>query len=132
MFETEAELEALQALMDESFRRSGEQLRSVYGPEEHLDAAQLSGFKGVRLVAVATLNSKGEPRVAPRSAAFLHGSFYLAVNSKSVTARRLLANHTMSFTYYENKLLILGHGTAFPLPRGSQAFESVRPEWEKA
>ena len=132
MYETEAELADLQGLLDRSFSRSGEQLNLVHGPGSRLSAPQLAGFRGVRLVAVATVNSKGEPRVSPRSAAFLHGRFYLAVNSRSVTVRRLLANPSMGLAYYENHLLVLGHGTVAPLPKGSQSFEDVRPEWEKA
>ena len=132
MFETGAELGELQRLLDKSFGRSGELLNAVHGPGSRLSAPQLAGFRGVRLVAIATVNSKGEPRVSPRSAAFLHGRFYLAVSSKSVTVRRLLANSSMGLAYYENHLLVLGHGTAALLPGGTQSFDDVRSEWEKA
>ena len=132
MFENEAELSELQRLLDASFERSGENLTSMFGATNRLSASQLSGFQGVRLVAVATVNSKGEPRAAPRSAAFLHGRFYLAANTASLMVKRLASKPAVGMTYFENHLLIIGHGKAAPLRKGSTGFEEVRPEWEKA
>jgi hypothetical protein len=117
MFETKAELSELQWLLDASFERSGEQLRSAFDASNRLTAGQLSGFQGVRLMAVATVNSSGEPRAAPRSAAFLHGKFCLAANTESVMVRRLSNNPALGVTYFENHLLVVGHGTATPLRR---------------
>jgi len=114
VFETEAELAELQRLLGASFDRSGEQLRSIFDASNRLNAGQLSGFRGVRLVAVATVNSKGEPRAAPRSAAFLHGKFHLAANTESVMVKRLSNMPAIGMTYFENHLLIVGHGTAVP------------------
>jgi hypothetical protein len=132
MFETGDELKALQLLLDASFERSGEQMRSTFDSGNRLSAEQLSGFRGVRLVVVATVNSKGEPRAAPRSAAFLHGKFYLAANTESVMVRRLSAKPAIGMTYFENHLLVAAHGTAAPFRKGSTGFEELRPEWEKA
>jgi hypothetical protein len=84
------------------------------------------------LMAVATVNSNGEPRAAPRSAAFLHGKFFLAADTESVMVRRLANKPTLGVTYFESHLLIVGHGTATPFRRGSSGFEALRPEWEKA
>ena len=131
MFETETELEELQKLLDASFDRAGKQL-SGFDETNRLSAHELSGFKGIRLVAVATVNSKGEPRVAPRSAAFLHGKFYLAANSKSILVQRLSRTPLLGITYFENRLLIMGHGTAAPFREGTSTFEALRPEWVKA
>jgi hypothetical protein len=132
VFETKAELAELKRLLDASFDRSGEQLRTVFNANHRLTASQLSGFQGVRLMAVATVNSNGEPRAAPRSAAFLHGKFCLAANTESVMVRRLANKPVLGITYFENHLLIVGHGTATPFRRESSGFEALRPEWEKA
>jgi hypothetical protein len=75
MYETEAELAELQRLLDASFNRAGENILSIFNTGNRLSARQLSGFQGVRQVAVATVNSDGEPRAAPRNACFLHGKF---------------------------------------------------------
>jgi hypothetical protein len=132
MFETEAELATLQKLLDESFERAGERLFAIWDASNRLTADQLSGFQGVRLVAVATVNSQDEPRVAPRSAAFLHGKFYLAANTASVMVKRLSNNPLLAVTYFESHLMIIAHGKATPFRKGSQGFETLRPEWEKA
>lgn len=132
MFETAEELAELQRLLDFSFERVGEHLGSIYDARKRLSASQLSGFQGVRLVAVATVNSNGEPRAAPRSAAFLHGRFYLAANSNSVMVRRLATRPSMGLTYFENQMLIIGHGSATPFLNGDSRFKALRQEWEKA
>jgi hypothetical protein len=132
VFETKGELAELQRLLDASYERSGRQLHKVWDASSRLSARQLSGFQGVRLVAVATVNSEGEPRAAPRSAAFLHGRFYLAANSESVMVRRLSNNPAIGMTYFENGLMIVAHGTAAPFFRTSSGFEALRPGWQKA
>jgi len=132
MFESETELAELQELLDTSFKRAGERIKLIYGSNEPLSAKQLAGFRGTRLVAVATVNSKVEPRVAPRSAAFLHGKFYLAANANSITVRRLRRNPKVSISYYENRFLLIGHGRVSLLTKGSGEFEHITPEWEEA
>jgi len=132
VFETEEELSQLQELLEASSARVGERLAAIFDSQNRLSAKQLAGFQGVRLMAVATVNSKGEPRVAPRSAAFLHGKFYLASNSKSVTVRRLSAEPSVAVSYFENHLLIMGHGLAVPILEGTSGFMTLAPEWEEA
>lgn len=78
------------------------------------------------------MNSKGEPRVAPRAAAFLHGKFYLAANRRSTTVRRLLNDPKVAITYYENHLLLMGHGTAAFVRGGEPEFGKMSPEWKRA
>lgn len=132
MFETKAELDELQGLLDTSYEESPNVRYSGFDASHRLSARQLAGFQGIRLLAIATVNSKGEPRAAPRSAAFLHGRFYLATDSRSTMVKRLYMNPMMGFTYYENHLLIMGHGTPSPLRRGTSGFEELSPEWVEA
>ncbi|MDA4114926.1 MAG: pyridoxamine 5'-phosphate oxidase family protein [Thaumarchaeota archaeon] len=132
MFETEAELEELQGLLDTSYEKAPGVRYSGFGSQHRLSARQLAGFQGIKLIAIATVNSKGEPRAAPRSAAFLHGRFHLATDSRSTMVRRLSNNPTMGFTYYENHLLIIGHGTPTPLRKGTPGFTEVGPGWAEA
>jgi hypothetical protein len=131
MFETEAELRTLQKLLDSSFEKSGGKL-AEFDRSHQMSARQLAGFKGVRLASVASINSKMEPRVAPRSAAFLHGKFYLASDSGSNTARRLRAHPATAITYYENHLLILAHGITSFLGKEDSGFAELGREWKEA
>jgi len=132
MFESPTELADLQRLLDASFKLAGERMLVAHTPGQRLTAQQLAGFRGVRLVAVASVNTKKEPRVAPRSAAFLHGRFYLAANTKSTMVRRLWVDPAVAITYFENHLLIVGHGSVGFLRRGEPQFSSISPEWTKA
>jgi len=132
LFETDAELAGLQQLLDASHQQVEERMSAIYSPEQRLSAQQLAGFSGVRLVSIASLNRKGEPRVGPRSAALLHGKFYLAANRDSVTVRRLFVNPMAAITYYENHLLLMGHGTVGFIPVGESEFARVSPEWKRA
>jgi hypothetical protein len=129
VFETKAELDELQGLLDTSYEKSPGIRYSGFDARHRLSARQLGGFKGIRLLAIATVNSKGEPRAAPRSAAFVHGKFYLAANSESTMVKRLSRNPMMGFTYYENHLLIIGHGIPAPLPKETPGFKELSPEW---
>ncbi len=132
MFETKSELDELQRLLDVGFDRSPGIRYSGFDARHRLTAKGLAGFKGIRLMAVASVNSKGEPRAAPRSAAFLHGTFYLATNSGSTMVKRLSVNPAIGFTYFENHLLIMGHGTPVPIRKGTAGFREVESEWVEA
>ena len=131
MFETDAELRTLQKLLDSGFEKVGGRLAG-FDQSQQMSAKQLAGFKGVRLVSVATVNSKRQPRVAPRSAAFLHGRFYLASDSSSVTARRLRAHPVAAIIYYENLLLIMAHGNVSFLEKENSSVAGLRREWTEA
>jgi Pyridoxamine 5'-phosphate oxidase len=132
VFETRTELAELQLLLDESFDRSEGIRYSGFNESHRFSAKQLGGFQGVRLVAVASVNSKGEPRAAPRPATLLHGKFYLATNSKSTMVKRLSLHPSLGFTYFENHILIMGHGTPTPFRKGTPEFKKIAPEWLKA
>jgi hypothetical protein len=41
-------------------------------------------------------------------------------------------NPTMGFTYYENHLVIIGHGTPVPLRKGTSGFKELGHEWVEA
>ncbi len=132
VFETGAELTELQRLLDASFERAGERVHGIYSADKQLSARKLAGFRGVKLVAVASVNTKGEPRVAPRSAAFLHGKFYLAANTESILVRRLERNPMVAITYFEDDLLLMSHGEVTFLLKRQAAFRGISQEWKKA
>lgn len=67
MYETSAEIEHLQALLDRSIEQAGAFLRSSFEmPAHSLSARQLVHlWQGLQTVAFATATKKGEPLVAP-------------------------------------------------------------------
>jgi pyridoxine/pyridoxamine 5'-phosphate oxidase len=115
MLETPAELQTLQALLDDSIERASDFLRSSFEmPEHSLSAAQLAGhLQGALTVALGTVTARGEPRVAPISALFLHASFYVPTVAESARSRHLAQRPAASLTYFEGiDLAVIAHGHA--------------------
>jgi uncharacterized pyridoxamine 5'-phosphate oxidase family protein len=133
MFESEAELSELQALLDKSMADSGAHLRSIFRREHRLSARQVSlCLQGVLQVAAATVSSRGEPRVAPIDAAFFHGRFHLSTDVGSLRARHLRKQPALSLTYFEGAdPVVLAHGTATFVRRDRPEFAALDAIWKK-
>ncbi len=133
MFESEAELSQLQGLLDRSMKDSGAHLRSIFKREHWLSARQVSLYlQGVVQVAAATVNSRGEPRVAPIDAAFYHGRFHLSTDIGSLRARHLSKRPALSLTYFEGAdPVILVHGRAVFIPKDKPEFAALDSIWVK-
>ncbi len=115
MRETEADLERLQALLDESIECAGPFLRSSFEmPEHSLSAAQLAGhLRGSLTVALATTTARGEPRVAPIGALFVRATFHVPSVAQAARSRHLAARPAASLTYFEGTdLAVIAHGRA--------------------
>jgi hypothetical protein len=115
MRETPAELERLQILLDDSIRHASPFLRSSFEmPEHSLSAAQLAArLEGALVVALGTVTARGEPRVSPVSALFLHASFFVPTVSEAARARDVARRPGASLTYFEGtELAVIAHGRA--------------------
>ena len=72
MFESEDEIRQLQALFDRTFARANPHLANIVQPERRLAARQVVRYlQGTKHVAFATVNERGEPRVAPLDGVFI-------------------------------------------------------------
>jgi hypothetical protein len=113
--ETAAELERLQALLDESVEQASPFLRRSFEmPEHSLSAAQLvTHLRGALTVALGTVTARGEPRVAPIGALMLHGAFFVPTVAEAVRARHIARRPGASLTYFEGTdLAVIAHGHA--------------------
>jgi Pyridoxamine 5'-phosphate oxidase len=113
--ETPAELQQLQTELDASVAQASSFLRSSFEmPEHSLSAAQLAThLQGTLTVALSTVTARGEPRVAPIGALFLHGSFYVPTVAEAVRARHIARRPGTSLTYFEGTdLAVIAHGQA--------------------
>jgi hypothetical protein len=89
-------------------------------------------MRGVRQVAVATVNSKGEPRVAPVDSVLFHGRFFISTDLRSFRARHLHKNPYMSLTYFEGAdPVIIANGKAGFVNKNDPEFASIDSEWVK-
>lgn len=115
MRETPADLQRLQTLLDDSIKRASSFLRSSFEmPDHSLSARQLAAhLQGALTVALATVTARGEPRVAPISALFLRGQFYLPTVAEAARAQHLARRPGASLTYFEGTAFaVIAHGQA--------------------
>jgi Pyridoxamine 5'-phosphate oxidase len=128
MHETAADLERLQALLDDSIERAGPFLRSSFEmPGHSLSAAQLAGhLQGSLTVALATTTARGEPRVAPIGALFVRGAFHVPSVAQAARSRHLAARPAASLTYFEgNDLAVIAHGRATVVDTAHSDFAAI-------
>jgi uncharacterized pyridoxamine 5'-phosphate oxidase family protein len=123
--ETAADLEQLERLLDASYARAGEHLRSIWGPESRLGAERLvAELAGVQVLDLATVNARGQPRVAPVDGLFFRGCFWFGSAENSARFANIRANPAVSgaVTRGSETFLVLVHGRAVETdPRGPDA-----------
>ncbi len=114
MLETSDELTALQALLDRSHGGGGAHLGSIVTAERRLTALQVANYlQGVKHVAFATVNSRGEPMVAALDGWFLHGQFIASTAAGALRVRHIRRNPAVSLVHMVgDEVGIWVHGTA--------------------
>jgi hypothetical protein len=128
MRETPADIQHLQALLDDSIENASSFLRTSFEmPEHSLSAKQLAAhLQGALTVALATVTARGEPRVAPINALFLHGRFYVPTVAEAARAQHLARRPAASLTYFEGTVLaVIAHGTAAIVDAGHPDFTDL-------
>lgn len=113
MRETSEELIELQALLDTSLSRSTAHLRSIIDAERTLSAEQLTSIlTGMCTLALATVTTKGEPRISGVDGHFLHGAWHFGTARSAAKARHLAARPAASVTHMRGEDLgVFTHGT---------------------
>jgi len=125
MYETEADLAAVQELLDASYERANAHLRGIWGPESRLDARELAEeLVGIEVLDLATVTPRGEPRVAPVDGFFYRGKFWFGSSPQSQRFRNIRVNPAVSgsLTRGGETFLVLVHGKAVEVdPRADTA-----------
>jgi hypothetical protein len=125
MYETDDDLRALQELLDASYARAGEHLRSIWGEDSRLDARRLcEELVGVQVLDLGTVTPRCEPRVAPVDGLFFRGHLWLGSADNSARFRNIRANPAVSgaITRGLETFLVIVHGHAIETdPRGPGA-----------
>ena len=119
MFETESEMTELQALLDASMSRAGSHLTSIVTGERTLNARQVTTYmQGVKHVSLGTVNSRGEPIVAPVDGWFLHGKFIVSTAGNALRVTHMRRNPAVSACHVDGDNIGLWvHGRATILDR---------------
>jgi uncharacterized pyridoxamine 5'-phosphate oxidase family protein len=131
MLETEDEIRELQALMDRTFAAANPHLASIVKPERRLTARQVVTYlQGTKHVAFATVNERGEPRVAPLDGVFIHGRFTVSTGGPAARLRHLRANPACSAAHMDGDVVgIVAHGQATIIGPGDEGVEEIEPVW---
>ena len=92
MYETPAEMDRLQQLLDQSAAAAGPHLRSIITDDRRLSAEELCArLTGMRLLVVSTVTADGRPLSGPVDGYLLHGSLFFSSRQDSVRMRHLAA-----------------------------------------
>lgn len=112
--ETADDLAQLQALLDQSHAEAGEHLRSIITDERRMTAEEVAeALTGMRLLALATVTQRGEPRVGPVDAFFYRGRFWFGSSPTSARFRHLRSRPAVSATHVpDESLAVTVHGRA--------------------
>jgi uncharacterized pyridoxamine 5'-phosphate oxidase family protein len=131
MFESEDDVRELQALIDRTFARANPHLANIVTPERRLNAGQVVRYlQGTKHVAFATVNERGEPRVAPLDGVFIRGRFTVSTGGQAARLRHLRANPACSAAHVDGDAIgIVVHGRATIIGRDDDGVEEIEPAW---
>jgi hypothetical protein len=117
MYESQADIDALQSLIDRSYANAGAHLRAIHTPERRLHAEQvIDHLTGMCLLALATVTAEGRPIVGPVDGIFYRGAFHFGSSPDSVRFRHIRARPYVSATHLPGEhLAITVHGRATPV-----------------
>jgi hypothetical protein len=112
--ETDADLRALQDLLDRSYDVAGPHLRSIITPERRVGASELVELlTGMRLLALATVTADGRPIVGPVDGIFYRGAFHFSSGSNSLRLAHIRARPEVSATHLPSEeFAVTVHGRA--------------------
>jgi len=120
--ETQQQLTDLQGLLDRSFERASEHLKSIMEPQRRLSAERLvAELPSPAVLNIATVTASGEPRISAVDGHFLHGHWYFTTAAKSPKARQLRARPAISASYTpQDGYGVFCHGHVAELPSGDE------------
>jgi hypothetical protein len=128
MHETDADRKALGELISRSIQDAGDFLRSSFQmPECSLSADQLiRKLEGVVTLALGTVTSGGQPRVAPVVGIFYKGRFFIPTVRDSLRARHVRRNPAVSLSLYEGiDFAVITHGSGSILGQDDSRFSEL-------
>jgi uncharacterized pyridoxamine 5'-phosphate oxidase family protein len=131
VLESEDEIRELQALLDRTLAGANPHLLGIVKPERRLNARQVVRYlQGTKHVAFATVNERGEPRVAPLDGVFVHGRLTVSTGGRAARLRHLRANPACSAAHMDGDTVgIVVHGRATIIGRDDEGAAELEPVW---
>jgi hypothetical protein len=131
--ESAAELEEVQRLLDRSRSRATEHLRSIIDDERALSAHDIiSVLTGMKVIALATVSARGEPRISAVDGHFLHGTWTWSTSGTAAKARDLAARPSVSVAHIDGeRLAVFAHGRADRLGPSEPSWDETVAHWTR-
>ena len=133
MFETDDEIAWIQAMFDAHLARANRHMTSIVTPERRLTARQVVTYlQGTKHVAFATVTSKGEPRVSPLDALFIHGRFTMGTGAGATKIAHLRRNPACSAVHMDgDRIAVAVIGTVEWITREHAAHDEIHETWKQ-
>jgi hypothetical protein len=114
MHETDADLAALQDLLDRSYATAGSHLRGITTPERRVPAGDLAArLQGMSLLTLATVTADCRPLAGPVDGIFYRGAFHFGSSPDSVRFRHIRRRPQVSATHLPaEEFAVTVHGRA--------------------
>jgi hypothetical protein len=124
MRETEDEVAGLQQLLERSHGQSTEHLREIINDRRTLTARDLVALlTGMKVLSVATVTARGEPRISALDGHFLHGTWTFSTSVTAAKARHLQTRPAVSVAHIDGEdLAVFAHGRA-------ERMREADPDW---
>lgn len=133
MFETEAELAQLQSMFDAHLATANPHMLGIVKASRRLTARQVATYlTGTKHVAFATTTSKGEPRVSPLDAIFIHGRFTMSTGGAATRIAHLRRNPACSAVHMDgDRIAVVANGTVEWIPREHPDHDEIHRVWSE-
>ncbi|MGH3363005.1 MAG: pyridoxamine 5'-phosphate oxidase family protein [Nocardioides sp.] len=131
MLETDAEIVALQELLDRSHASATEHLRGIISEERRLTASDLVALlTGMKVISVATVTAEGHPRISAMDGHFLHGTWSFSTSGTAAKARHMHARPEVSVAHVDNEeLAVFSHGRVEELADTDADWDETLAHW---
>jgi len=133
VYETEQQVAEMQTILDRSYERIGAHASVIITPERRLTARQVVNYLvGMKHIVVATVTSRGEPRVGPVDGHFLRGRFWFGTGDAAFRVQHLRHNPGISACHLAgDDLGIVIHGRAALFGPDDPEGEGMRQHFTK-
>ncbi|GAB3579448.1 hypothetical protein GCM10027579_04840 [Calidifontibacter terrae] len=124
-------MQALQELLDASVSRSTEHLRSIINDDRVVAAGDVvRALTGMKVISVATVTARGEPRISALDGHFLFGSWTFSTAGDAAKAGHLQQRPAVSVSYVDGEAFALfAHGDAERLLPDHPDFPPIHEHW---
>lgn len=131
MLESADEVAALQDLLDRSYAAATEHLHNIIYGGRMLRADDLVALlTGMKVLSVATVTARGEPRISALDGHFLHATWTFSTSVTAAKARHLRARPAVSVAHIDaEEFAVFAHGRAEPMQESDADWAETLQHW---